>query len=179
MKNSFKSLLEDDHGSLDVLLTELEAELAKTDNARAFELLDLFWARLAVHIRAENLHLFPALTNAAPALFTSKGSLPTSDEAKNVVARLRSDHEFFMKELALMVKAMRETSGSQAVNRENSEELRRRMTVIKNRLKAHNRLEEEQVYTWPSLLFDEKTIADLRESLRQELENLPSRFEKT
>lgn len=178
MNNLVESLLEDDHKSLDLLLIELEAELEKTDNAHAFELLDLFWARLAVHIRAENLHLFPALASAAPSLFTSKGSLPTSEEAKTLLARLRTDHEFFMKELALMIKAMRETAGSQAVTLEDSQELRRRLTNIKNRLETHNRLEEQQVYTWPSLLFDEKTIADLRESLRQELENLPSRFER-
>lgn len=178
MKNPVESLLEDDHESLDLLLTELERELAKNDNPRAFELLDLFWARLAVHIRAENLHLFPALANAAPSLFSRTGSLPTSEEAKNLLVRLRSDHEFFMKELALMIKAMRETAGSQAVNLEDAQDLLRRLTLVKNRLKTHNLLEEQQVYTWPSLLFDEKTIADLRESLRQELENLPSRFDK-
>lgn len=178
MKNSVESLLEDDHASLDVVFTELEAELAKTSHARAFELLDLFWARLAVHIRAENLHLFPALANAAPSLFTSKGSLPTSEEAKTLLARLRLDHEFFMKELALMIKGMRETAVGQAVNLEDSQELRRRLTNIKNHMETHNRLEEQQVYTWPSLLFDEKTIAGLRKSLRQELENLPSRFKE-
>jgi hypothetical protein len=177
MKNPAESLLEDDHESLDLLLTELDAELAKTDSqSRAFELLDLFWARLAVHIRAENLHLFPALANAAPALFTGEGSLPTSDEAKDLLERLRSDHEFFMKELALMIKAMREIAGNQLARLEEMQELRGRMTIIKNRLETHNRLEEEQVYTWPSLLFDERTIAALRDGLRHELENLPPRF---
>ena len=60
MKNPVESLLEDDHESLGQLLTELDGELAKHNFPRAFELLDLFWARLAIHIRAENLHLFPA-----------------------------------------------------------------------------------------------------------------------
>ena len=72
--------------------------------ARAFELLDLFWARLAIHIRAENLHLFPALANAPASRFTGKGGLPTRDEAHNVLLQLRSDHDFFMKELAEMIK---------------------------------------------------------------------------
>ena len=45
MKNPVESLLEDDHASLGQLLTELDAELAKPNIARAFELLDLFWAR--------------------------------------------------------------------------------------------------------------------------------------
>ena len=64
MKNSVESLLEHDHESLGQLLAELEAELAKPNIARAFELLDLFCARLAVHIRAEKLHLLPAAESA-------------------------------------------------------------------------------------------------------------------
>jgi hypothetical protein len=78
MKNPVESLLEDDHASLGQLFAYLDEELARPDIARAFELLDLFWARLAVHIRAENLHLFPALANAPASLFTGKASLPTS-----------------------------------------------------------------------------------------------------
>src|SRR6185436_15563538 len=68
MKNPIKSLLEDDHESLGQLLTELDGELANHNFPHAFELLDLFWARLAIHIRAENLHLFPALDNARASL---------------------------------------------------------------------------------------------------------------
>jgi hemerythrin-like domain-containing protein len=176
MKNPVEFLLENDHESLDLLLTELDAELSKHNSTRAFELLDLFWARLAVHIRAENLHLFPALASAAPSLFTSKGSLPSSEDAKNLLARLRSDHEFFMKELALMIKVMREITTNQLARPEEVQDLRRRMTIIKNRLKTHNHLEEEQVYTWPSLLFDQKTITELCDNLRHELETLPPRF---
>jgi len=176
MKNPVESLLEDDHASLGQLLTELDAELAKPNIARAFELLDLFWARLAVHIRAENLHLFPALANAPASLFAGRGSLPTSEEVQNVLARLRSDHDFFMKELAQTIKVMREIAGNQPANLENFQELRQRMIIIKNRLEAHNRLEEERVYTWPALLFDEKTVAALSDRLRHELENLPPRF---
>jgi hypothetical protein len=176
MKNSVESLLEDDHASLGQLLTELDAELAKGNIARGFELLDLFWARLAVHIRAENLHLFSALTNAPASLFTGKGSLPTSEEAHNLLLRLRSDHDFFMKELALTIKAMREIAGSQRPRLEEIEELRQRMTTVRERLETHNRLEEEQAYTWLALLFDEPTVARLRERLRHELENLPPRF---
>src|SRR4030095_14850546 len=62
MKNALESLLEQDHESLDQLLTELDAAVTKPGNPHVFELLDLFWARLAVHIRAENVRLFPALT---------------------------------------------------------------------------------------------------------------------
>jgi iron-sulfur cluster repair protein YtfE (RIC family) len=157
------------------LLTELDGELAKPNIARSFELLDLFWARLAIHIRAENLHLFPALANTPPSLFTGRDSLPTSEEAQNVLARLRSDHDLFMKELAQTIKAMREIAGSQRAPEEISE-LRQRMSTIAKRLEAHNRLEETRAYTWPSLLFDETTIARLCDRLRHELENLPLRF---
>ncbi len=175
MKNPVESLLEDDHASLDELLTELDAELAQSNIARAFELLDLFWARLAVHIRAENLHLFPALANAHSSRFTGKGGLPTSEETLNVLARLRSDHDFFMKELGLTIKAMREMAGSQQ-SLEEVEVLHQRMTIIKKRLEAHNLLEEKQTYTWPSLLFDEQELVALRTRIAHELENLPSRF---
>lgn len=176
MKNPLESLLEDDHASLGQLLTELDAELARPNIARAFELLDLFWARLAVHIRAENLHLFPALANASPALFTGKGSLPTSEEAQSVLAQLRSDHDFFMKELAQMIKVMREIAGSQQAHLEEAGDLRQRLTTIAKRLEAHNRLEETRAYTWPSLLFDEQTVAALSDRLQHELANLPPRF---
>lgn len=176
MTNSVESLLESDHESLAHLLAELDVELAKPNIVRAFELLDLFWARLAVHIRAENLHLFPAIANASALLFSGKGGLPTSEEAHNLLLRLRSDHDFFMKELARTIKAMRETSDNQPVGAKDIEEVRQRMIIIKKRLEVHDRLEEAQAYTWPSLLFDEPMVARLLEHLRHELENLPPRF---
>jgi hypothetical protein len=176
MTNSVESLLESDHESLAHLLAELDVELAKPNIVRAFELLDLFWARLAVHIRAENLHLFPAIANASALLFSGKGGLPTSEEAHNLLLRLRSDHDFFMKELARTIKAMRETSDNQPAGAKDIEEVRQRMIIIKKRLEVHDRLEEAQAYTWPSLLFDEPMVARLLEHLRHELENLPPRF---
>ena len=176
MKNSVESLLGDDHESLAELLSELDPELRKANVARAFELLDLFWARLAVHIRAENLHLFPAIATAATSLFTGKGNLPKADEAHNILLELRSDHDFFMKELAEMIKVARVLAGPEEAPRREIKELRRRITAIRKRLESHNLLEEGLVYTWPSLLFDEKSVAALGDGLRRELENLPPRF---
>ena len=176
MKKSIESLLGNDHESLDQLLTALDKELASLNIARSYELLDLFWARLAVHIRAENLHLFPALANALPSLFTGKGGLPTSEEAHKLLLRLRSDHDFFMKELARTIKAMREIADNQRPRAKEIEDVRQRMIIIKKRLEDHNRLEEERAYTWPQLLFDKPTVARLRKHLRHELENLPPRF---
>ena len=176
MKPSTASLLEDDHESLAQLLAELDAELVEPDIARATALLDLFWARLAVHIRAEHLHLFPAIADAPALLFTGKGDLPTSEEAHSLLLRLRSDHDFFMKELASAIKVMREIAGNQQAGVKDIEEVRQRLIVIRKRLEVHNQLEEEQAYTWPEMIFDEPTVARLRESLRHELENLPPRF---
>jgi hypothetical protein len=176
MKNSVESLLEDDHALLDQLLIELDAELAKPDINRAFELLDLSWARLAVHIRAENLHLFSALANADPSLFTGKGSVPTFEESHSLISRLRSDHDFFMKELAQLVKIMREIVAKYPTRLKEVKDVRQRMRIIKKRLEAHNRLEEEQAYVWPSSLFDEPSVSRLHDRIRYELENLPPRF---
>lgn len=176
MKNPVESLLEDDHASLGQVLTELDEELAKPNAVRAFELLDFFWARLAVHIRAENLHLFPAIESAPASLFTGNESFPTREDAQNVLAQLRSDHDFFMKELARAVKTMRQVGASETKRVEELQDVRRRVTAIAKRLAAHNRLEEQRLYRWPSSLFDEITIAELREGLKRELENLPPRF---
>lgn len=179
MKNSVESLLETDHEALAQLLVQLDIELAKPNISHAFELLDLFWARLAVHIRAENLHLFPALADAPAPLFTGKGSLPTPDEAQNLLLRLRSDHDFFMKELAQMIKAAGEIPPGQGEGLKQAAELRQRLSVIRKRLETHNRLEEELAYVWPALLFEEQAVVSLSDRLRRELENLPPRFTKT
>ena len=176
MKNSVESLLGNDHESLADLLSELDSELKKANAVRTFELLDLFWARLAVHIRAENLHLFPAIATAATSLFTGNGNLPTAEEAHNILLQLRSDHDFFMKELAEMIKAARVLAGREEVPRKETKELRQRLTTIRKRLETHNLLEEGLVYAWPSLLLDPKSVEALRDSLRHELENLPPRF---
>ena len=176
MNNPVETVLQTDHESLARLLTELDTELATPHIARAFALLDLFWARLAVHIRAENLHLFPALANAPAPFFSGKDGLPTSAAAHDALGRLRADHDFFMKELAQLIKIMREMAGSPAPPGEEVEEVRRRMVVIKGRLEVHNDLEEQQVYQWPALLLDEPAFTRLCQDLQHELENLPPRF---
>ena len=168
MKNSVESLLEDDHASLDQLFVELDLALAKPDVARGFELLDLFWARLAMHIRAEHLHLFPALRNASRKS-SGNSSVPTEAEVESTLARLRSDHDFFMKELAQLVKEAR-------VNGAGGADFRERLATIRRRLETHNQIEEKQVYVWPSLLLDETTVAALEERVRLELGNTPPRF---
>lgn len=176
MKNSVESLLAHDHEELAQLLVELDAKLEQLDVAEAFKLLDLFWARLAIHIRAENLHLFPALANTPASLFSGKGDLPTSEEAHDLLLRLRSDHDYFMKELAAIIKAMREITLGKNCDDLEIQEIRRRMNAIRERLEVHNVLEEERAYTWPVVLFDEVTLMRLGQHLKQELENVPPRF---
>ena len=51
------SVLADNHAELNKLIVDLLVTLEEGDKASAFERLDLLWARLAVHIRAE--HLLP------------------------------------------------------------------------------------------------------------------------
>ena len=168
MKNPVESVLDDDHASLDQLFVELDLALTRPDDARGLELLDLFWARLAMHIRAEHLHLFPALQKAASKT-SSKSSIPTREEVEMTLARLRSDHDFFMKGLAQLMKEARERGTGAG-------DFRERLVAIKKRLETHNQIEERQVYLWPSLLLDETAVAALEERVRLELENVPPRF---
>ena len=168
--NTVKSLLADDHESLGHLLTSIDVELSDANLSRAFESLDLFWARLAVHIRAEHLQLFPVIENAT---HLSSPHLPDFAET---ITTLRLDHDFFMKELGGAVRTVRRLMNLESIDQSEIERLRQQMVVIGERLKSHNRLEEEVAYVWPSLLFDEQTILKLHDRLKHELENLPPRF---
>lgn len=56
--------LANDHVALDQLLKQLQAALNDGDVKACYARLDLFWAKLAVHIRAEHLHLFPRVLQA-------------------------------------------------------------------------------------------------------------------
>ena len=58
-------LLVDDHAEVDALFRDLWRDFDGGGARGVFEKLDYLWARLAVHIRAEHLHLFPALLAAS------------------------------------------------------------------------------------------------------------------
>jgi hypothetical protein len=172
------TLLAHDHSELDAALAGLVSALADGNAGRSLEALDLFWARLAVHIRAENIHLFPALLRTAEA---SRGSTPTagvpeSKEIRKLVAQLRDDHDFFMSELAAAVKQLRALSGSDQPG--GLREVREKVDAVSRRLDAHNTLEESKVYRWAALLLDSPEQTALNENIRRELENLPARFRK-
>jgi hypothetical protein len=176
MENSVESLLENDHESLGQLLTELNLSLSTLDVSRSFELLDLFWARLAIHLRAEHLHLFPALADAPRTLDTGKDDVPGPQEVHELINQLRLDHDFFMKELADMIRVMRDMTTHQRVDQSVLVDLSTRLMRITSRLDVHNELEEAQVYKWVGLIFDAETLADLGRRIQHELDNLPPRF---
>jgi len=170
-------LLSEDHESLDKLLTELVAALDKRDARVAFAHLDLFWARLAMHIRGENLHLFPTILSALHG-DTAKGEteIPSRTEVLEAISQLRSDHEFFMQELAGAIKVMRDRQTDVSSETNTTESVRRMIATLRKRLEAHNKLEEEMVYCWPAKLLEPEGQATLEVQISKELKNLPPRF---
>ncbi len=172
------SILAHDHELLSELLQALKVALQQQDESRTFELLDLFWARLAVHIRAENLCLFPAILNARTELVRNREGMASIDEVKTTIESLRSDHNFFMIELAQAVKTCREILAhpQSAHYVEQMATIRARIDAVTLRLELHNELEETQVYEWPSVILGAADLDALSAALRSELENLPRRF---
>ena len=171
-------ILEHDHEELEGVLGELFLALDRGERDESFARLDLLWARLAVHIRAEHLCLFPAILGAPQALFNGTGGAPRLEEAQSAIGVLRSDHDFFMHELAKAINLMRALKGISDVYAivEGLGEVRSIVLSVKSRLSAHNQLEENQVYGWIDVLLDEAERAALAARMRRELENLPSRF---
>lgn len=170
-------LLAVDHAEVDTILRGL---LVAFDTGGAREVLpklDLLWARLAVHIRAEHLHLFPALLAAAEGgagLATSGASARGVEDA---LRELREDHNFFMRELAACVESVRELAAAgEPTGREELAAVRRRVLAVRDKLGEHNRREEEEVYRWPPALLDGAERDRLDAGVRRELENLPPRF---
>lgn len=172
-------LLNHDHSELDAVLEAAFTALGDGAVVCAFERLDVFWARLAVHIRAENIRLFPALLRAAERPQQRAGA-PPREEIIDTIARLRLDHDFFMSELTAAVKALRK------LDRENHLDtptaaiagVRERLERVRRRLAEHNALEETRAYRWISALLDEPEQENLAENIRQELENVPARLKE-
>lgn len=143
------------------LLTALKNKEVKA----SYHKLDLLWARLAVHIRAEHLHLFPAVTSRVT-------------EAQPIVERLRSDHDFFMRELARAVNILRELP-DQVDSSASERSLTSVLDVVlavESRLADHNDIEEKKVYHWASTILTETEQMDLAARINAELEHRPSRF---
>ena len=173
-----RDVLERDHEELDGVLGELLLALDHGDPDESFAQLDLLWARLAVHIRAEHLCLFPAILGAPQAFLPGSGGTPRLEEVQSAIGVLRSDHDFFMHELAKAVNLMRAMEGisDAGVVKETLREVRSIVLSVRTRLSSHNQLEENQVYGWIDVLLDETGRSALDARVRHELENLPLRF---
>ena len=154
-------LLSDDHRAVAEILKQLLAALRNNDVQASYAKLDLMWARLAVHIRAEHLHLFPAVINSS------------APNAESIVEQLRADHDFFMRELADAVNLLRAQPDTTS--------LASILTVIEevdNRLSTHNAIEETKIYHWANTLLPEPQQKALAAQMKAELENRPSRFSR-
>ncbi|MBC7900397.1 MAG: hemerythrin domain-containing protein [Saprospiraceae bacterium] len=176
MSVSTKDLLSADHADADRLLNEVFAALKKADCRDAFELLDLFWARLAMHIRAEHLHLFPAMLGSVDSgLIKNDG--PSSKSVADVITQLHLDHDYFMTELAGVIKQMR---ALMANNESNASPVLADITMtlesIRARLKSHDELEEAEIYALADLIHSPAEVLSLNSRIRKEIENLPPRF---
>lgn len=168
MMIAIEALLTDDHAELDELLDSVFASLDAGNTTVAYSRLDLFWARLAMHIRAEHLHLFPAVLKI--------GESEAVSGIREIVERLRRDHDLFMHELAEAIKSMR------AVTTDSEPDIRvdvlRRLERVRDRLAEHNAIEEERIYGLRRFLSpDDQDM--LARSLAKELANLPPRIPKS
>jgi len=170
--------LADDHGALTEVLKQLQEPLDTAEVAASHAQLDLFWARLAVHIRAEHLHLFPAVINGLSNTTDDQTVGPTLNEVRPAVERLRADHDFFMHQLAQAVSILGElakTTDRGAVD-EVMRTVRAAILEVDKRLTIHNALEETQIYRWATTILNEQEQADLATRINAELANRPPRF---
>jgi hemerythrin-like domain-containing protein len=170
--------LADDHAALDEVLSQLWKALDTGDVAVSHARLDLFWARLAVHIRAEHLHLFPAVINGLSRTSDEQTFALTLSEAQSTLERLRADHDFFMHELAQAIGILRDLL--KATDRHAGDDGIRTVwdTIleIEKRLLRHNELEENRIYRWATTILNEQEQADLATRVNAELANRPPRF---
>jgi len=151
--------LSDDHDAVSEVLKQLLTALDNKDVQTSYSRLDLLWARLAVHIRAEHLHLFPAVT------------ISDSSEAQAIVENLRADHDFFMHELARAIGILRKLPDETKLAA-----VGETIREVEKRLATHNEIEESQVYRWSSTILTEPEQLELLTRINAELENRPPRF---
>jgi len=168
--------LSDDHHAVSEVLKQLFIALEKKDVQSTFSNLDLLWARLAVHIRAEHLHLFPAVINRLSE--SLDGVVPDLSEALAAVENLRADHDFFMRELARAIAILREHSQGIVTDSDEAKlaAVGDAVREIERRLATHNKIEEDQIYRWSSTILTEPEQSELLTRINAELENRPPRF---
>ena len=164
MESQIEILLRSDHVELDALLTDVSVALDSGGSDRVYNALDLFWARLAMHIRAEHVRLFPAIAAAV-------GQRAEFAEVPGLIDDLRHDHDFFMRELARSIKILRSSE------KDSLTKVRDVLDRVRERLVEHDQIEEEKIYKLAAAgLVSPKTITALHRSIQMELSNLPPRF---
>ena len=176
LRDDMGELLAHDHGELDKLLRELLVAFQTGEAPDIHQRLDRFWARLAVHIRAEHLVLFPAILHAL-----SRGiqGAPSLTEAEQTIAELRSDHDFFMCELARAIKSLRGLLND-SDNERRPKKLETVAAIVGSvggRLATHNKVEEEGIYVWVGLVLNDTKQSELAVRVETELKKMPPRFE--
>ena len=124
-----------------------------------------------MHIRAEHLHLFPSLVKAV-----EERSFQNGTETKNMIDLLRSDHNFFMSELAQIVKTLRDLPNGDGPGETILKGVTERLKLVQRRLKTHNELEETHIYPLVDVLLSPEEAAKLNSRMKRELDNLPARF---
>src|SRR5215217_5833634 len=167
-----------DHAATDKVLKQLQTALRSSDLEIAHAKLDLFWARLAVHIRAEHLHLFPTVLSSLENAVVDHASAPSLAEAQTVTAELRRDHDFFMHELARAVEMMRKllTVLEQSILKEGLNNVNNIVLEVERRLVKHNEAEESQIYRWATTSLSSAEQAKLANQITTELRKHPARF---
>lgn len=163
--------LSDDHQAVSEVLMQLLTALNNKDVQASHVKLDLLWARLAVHIRAEHLHLFPAVISR----LTETGEYL---EAPTTIERLREDHDFFMHELAQAIGVVRELAKSmdKTANEAGLAVVGDAVREVEKRLVAHNDIEENQIYSWASKILTQSERIELATRIDAEFKNRPPRF---
>ena len=174
-------LLANDHHELDEVIKQLETALHAGDVEMSHAKLDLFWARLAVHIRAEHLHLFPSVLRALQKKETTISDVAGVDYASSLIEQLRQDNDFFMHELGRAVDLVRTLlkESDAYIVRAALERVGRCINRVKQQLGNHNEAEEAQIYRWLSRLLDASELAELKSQISVELGKRPTRFSDT
>ncbi len=170
--------LADDHLAIDRVLNELKTALENGEVETTHAKLDLFWARLAVHIRAEHLHLFPAIIAGLREKTPDDSSELALMAAEAAIDELRGDHKFFMDALAEAVQTIRALGdfSDQRIDLEALKGIREVVLEIERRLVLHNQVEENKVYRWVGVALSEQKQSELVTEIERELANKPPRF---
>jgi len=169
IKSKIQDILDQDHDELDTLFSDVFEALADGNCEQTYLKLDYFWARLAMHIRAEHLWLFPAVINISAGRSDRFAAVPA------IITELRADHDFFIREIARAIKAMRLVFEWGNEN-ETIEIVKTLLEQVQVRLIPHNQMEEDNIYPMVASELPPDEMSILIPSIMSELRKLPHRF---